>query len=256
MYKKTILEDIRNATSSPESAGGASHLNSPDGRKIDPYGQEVVPASHTVQRENIEETQTSETSGLPSSASLQSATLNLYLANRLKTRFATDGSIEYTQTWKEKSTPSGRLYLVHTVSERRIADTGSTGEVSAWPKTPMAGDAEGGQMEIRPVTSGKYKLRDWGTVSAWPTQTSRDHKDGIPSNVPVNCRLGRAVWQVFLHGETVNSSSAGMGKLAGYRLNPYFSGWLMGFPKEWTTAGLLAFRKMAASRSQKKRKDE
>ncbi len=221
MYKKMILEDIRNATSSPESAGGASHLNSPDGRKIDPYGQEVVPASHTVQRENREETQTSETSGLPSSASLQSADLNLYLANRLKTRFATDGSIEYTQTWKEKVTPSGRPYLAHTASERRIADTGSTGE-----------------------------------VSAWPTPTSRDHKDGNPSNVPVNCLLGRAVWQVFLHGETVNSSSAGMGKLAGYRLNPYFSGWLMGFPKEWTEAGLRAFRKLKASRSQKKRKDE
>lgn len=221
MYKKTISEDIRNATSSPVSAGGASRCNSQDGRKIDPYGQEVVPASHTVQQENREETQTSETSGLPSSASLQSATLNLYLANRLKMQFATDGSIEYTQTWKEKVTPSGRPYLAHTASGRRIADTGSTGE-----------------------------------VSAWHTPTSRDFKDGNPSNVPINCLLGRAVWQVFLPGETADSSSAGMKRLAGYRLNPYFSGWLMGFPKEWTTAGLLAFRKLKASRSQKKRKDE
>lgn len=166
MYKKMILEDIRNATSSPESAGGASHLNSPDGRKIDPYGQEVVPASHTVQRGNREETQTSETSGLPSSASLQSATLNLYLANRLKMQFATDGSIEYTQTWREKVTPSGRTYLAHTASERRIADTGSTGE-----------------------------------VSAWPTPTSRDHKDGNPSNVPVNCLLGGRYGRYFSMGK-------------------------------------------------------
>lgn len=220
MYKKTILEDIRNATSSPESAGGASHLNSPDGRKIDPYGQEVVPASHTVQQENREEMQTSETSGLPSSTSSRSVALNSCLESRLKTRFATGGSIEYTQTWKEKSTPSGRLYLAHTASERHIADTGSTGE-----------------------------------VSAWTTPTSREFKDGSPSNVPIN-RLGRVVWQVFLPGETVSSFSAGMGKLVGYRLNPYFSGWLMGFPKAWTEAGLRAFRKLKASRSQKKRKDE
>ena len=254
MYVQMTFEDIRNATSSPESAGGASHLNSPDGRKIDPYGQEVVPASHTAQQENREETQTSETSGLPSSASLQSATLNLYLANRLKMQFATDGSIEYTQTWREKVTPSGRLYLVHTASEHHTAGTGSTGGVSAWPKTPMAGDVEGGQMEIRPGTTGKYKLRDWVAISAWPTPTSRDHKGGNPSNVPVNCLLGRAVWQVFLHGETVNSSSAGMGKLAGYRLNPFFSAWMMGFPQAWTEAGLLAFRKLEGSRSRRRKK--
>lgn len=220
MYKKTILEDIRNATSSPVSAGGASRCNSQDGRKIDPYGQEAVPASHTVQRENREETQTSETYGQHSSVSYQSATLNLYLANRLKMRFATGGSIEYTQTWKEKVTPSGRPYLAHTASGRRIADTGSTGE-----------------------------------VSAWHTPTSRDFKDGSPSNVPINL-LGRVVWQVFLPGETADSSSAGMERLAGYRLNPFFSAWMMGFPQAWTEAGLRAFRKLKASRSQKKRKDE
>lgn len=220
MYEQMTFADILNATSSPVSAGGASRCNSQDGWKIDPYGQEVVPVSHTAQQENREEMQTSETSGLPSSASSRSVALNSYLESRLKTRFATGGSIEYTQTWKEKVTPSGRLYLAHTASERPIADTGSTGE-----------------------------------VSAWPTPTCRDFKDGSPSNVPIKL-LGRVVWQVFLPGETVSSSSAGMGKLVGYRLNPYFSAWLMGFPKEWTEAGLRAFRELKASRSRRKRRGE
>ena len=220
MYEQMTFADILSVTFLPESAGGASRCNSPDGRMISRSGLEVAPASPTAQRENREETQMSEIFFLPSSVSSRSVALNSCLGNRLRTQFGTDGSIEYTQTWKEKSTPSGRLYLVHTASERPIADTGSTGE-----------------------------------VSAWQTPTCRDFKDGSPSNVPINL-LGRVVWQVFLPGETVSSSSAGMGKLVGYRLNPYFSGWLMGFPKAWTEAGLRAFRKMAASRSRRKQKEE
>lgn len=249
MYKKMILEDIRNATSSPVSAGGASRCNSQDGRKIDPYGQEAALASHTAQQGNNSGITMRETYGQHSSVSYQSATLNLYLANRLKTRFATGGSIEYTQTWKEKVTPSGRPYLAHTASGRRIADTGSTWEVFPF-HTPRASDGTNGV----PGQGGGALYPD-AALTAWPTPTSRDHKDGSPSNVPINL-LGRVVWQVFLPGETANSSSAGMKRLAGYRLNPYFSGWLMGFPKEWTKAGLRAFRKLKASRSQKKRKDE
>lgn len=229
MYVQMTFEDIHNATSSPESAGGASHLNSPDGRKIDPYGQEAVPASLTVQQENREETPTHATSGLPSSASLQSATLNLYLANRLKMQFATDGSIEYMQTWKAKATPSGRRYWVHTASERRTAGTGSTGEVSAWP-TASARDWKD--------TPGMKKT---GTN---PDGTGRKRLDQLP----------RMAYQVFLPRETADSSSAGMERLAGYRLNQFFSAWMMGFPQAWTEAGLLAFRKLEGSRSRRRKK--
>lgn len=220
MYEQLTFADILSVTFLPESAGGASRCNSQDGQKIARSGQEAAHASPTAQLGNNSGITMRETYGQHSSVSYQSATLNLYLANRLKTRFATDGPIEYMQIWREKITPSGRPYLVHTASEHRTADTGYTGE-----------------------------------VSAWPTPTSRDFKDGSPSNVPINL-FGRVVWQVFLPGETANSSSAGMERLAGYRLNPYFSGWLMGFPKEWTEAGLRAFRKMVASRSRRRQRGE
>ena len=160
------------------------------------------------------------------------------------------------------------------------------------------GDAEGGVMEIRMGTTGKYKLRDyaataaWMTckasdgefttprtsgrppeksthlqtqvavVAAWSTASARDWKDtpGM-SERAVNPdgtarrridQLPRTAYQVFLPGRDSSSSSAGTGKCAGYRLNPYFSAWLMGFPKAWTDAGLRAFRKLAAFRLQRK----
>jgi len=297
------------------------------------------------------------------------------------------GSIEYTQTWKLKVTPSGRQYWAHTASERRIAVSASIGElqswptvtencvtgpggnreggvnlqtaaeVASWPKTPMAGDAEGGVMEIQPEKDGKYKLRDYAMLSGWPTsqtmdamnvcweseersaaanaggcanlrervmmaawmtpkatdgshggpnqtggelppdacaaawptilssecrqgyqdrtrgkkgaqeslstiiQTAgwptaeaRDWKDGLESNEPINCYLGRQVWQVFLPGPATGSSTVGTKKSEGFRLNPYFSAWLMGFPRVWTLARLVAYRRLEASRSPRKKR--
>ncbi|MBS1371466.1 MAG: DNA cytosine methyltransferase [Lentisphaeria bacterium] len=55
-------------------------------------------------------------------------------------------------------------------------------------------------------------------------------------------------------GPGSGSRTAGTGKCGGFRLNPCFSAWLMGFPKEWTEAGLAAFRKRAASRSRRGKK--
>ena len=56
----------------------------------------------------------------------------------------------------------------------RLAQTGLTQQVKMW-RTPGASDGEGGVMEIRPGTTGHYKLRD--DVANWPTPTA-----GHPSN--------------------------------------------------------------------------
>ena len=229
MYVQMTFEDIHNATSSPALEDGASRLNSPDGRKIGPYGPEAVHVSRTAPSANNVETPMNETSGRCSSGSYRSADLNLSLVNKLKMRFVMAGSIEYMQTWKAKATPSGRRYWVHTASERRTAGTGSTGEVSAWP-TASARDWKD--------TPGMKKT---GTN---PDGTGRKRLDQLP----------RMAYQVFLPGETADSSSVGMERLAGYRLNPFFSAWMMGFPQAWTEAGLLAFRKLEGSRSRRRKK--
>ena len=164
--------------------------------------------------------------------------------------------------------------------------------VLPWPKSPMAGGAEGGIMEIRPGTTGKYKLRDYAMVAAYQSprasdwnkrgELSPDIRHGLPGQsalipwqtVTVNdsknaagpsqwvrktgdrirsLALNCEVVKVFL-GTAPASSSAPTEAFGGYRLNPYFSAWLMGFPQEWTEAGLRAYRKSRASRSPAGRK--
>lgn len=255
------------------------------------------PCRRSVSPENKTDSPTSETCGRHSSISSKSATLNMSLASKLKTRLSTVGSIEYIETWKQKATPAGASYWAHTASAPRIKDNDCTG-VDHWPKTPMAGDAEGGIMEIRPGTTGKYKLRDYAVlaVSSWPTTTNDAKNNAAPSQwsrlshgkpraLALNCEVVLAAWstpqtmdslecirnvedlpknagcsnlrgrviQVLLGSDT-NSSTAKTERFGGYRLNPYFSAWLMGFPKEWTEAGMAAFQKLTASRSRNKKK--
>jgi len=45
--------------------------------------------------------------------------------------------------------------------------------LTGW-RSPMSGDGEGGVMEIRPGTTGKYKLRDEAHLAGWPTPVTRD----------------------------------------------------------------------------------
>lgn len=139
-------------------------------------------------------------------------------------------------------------------------------QLVGWDKTPQASDAEGGVMEIRPGTTGKYKLRDyailagWPTsrgqhgcgpsdvvsrgltpegaarLTGWPTTTTRDCKDkGLDApNRTGGPSLPGLITELFL---------VPTGNIAGVRgtrpcLNPFFSLWLMGFPLSWAIAGM------------------
>ena len=302
---QTTWRGTHSAISSRESGGGAMRCNLPNGRKTDLYGQEAVPVRHSVSQDCREPSMTSGTCGLSSSGLSPSADLNLCLESRLKMQFGTDGSIEYTQTWKEKDTPAGLRYSAHTASAHRTKDNGCIGAsqgvrvVQAWPKTPRASDGEGGAKVIQEGTSSHYKLRDYALLAAipWATTTTNDAKNnagpsqwtrlshGKPRALALNCEATLTAWstpqtmdsmecirnveelpknagcsnlrervvQVILGSDT-SSSTAKTERFGGYRLNPYFSAWLMGFPKEWTDAGLRAFRKLADSRLHGKKK--
>lgn len=199
MFRQMTFEDMPNVTFSPESADGASRSVSPDGRTNGPFGRDRVPASRSAPPESSAEPATNATCG-PCSPSLSaSAALTACLANRLKTRFAMAGSIEYTQTWKQKTTPSGRRYWAHTASERRTGDCGFIGEAFAW-MTPKASDGDFAlpRTSGRPVEKSTHLQTQAAALAAWPTATSRDWKDGMEVNVPINSLLGREVWKVFL----------------------------------------------------------
>ena len=87
----------------------------------DLFGQEVALASPSRQQENKAAAMTKDISGLRGFGSPESVALTLSLANRLRERLGSDGSIEYSQTWRMKVTPAGRRYWAHTASGRRTS---------------------------------------------------------------------------------------------------------------------------------------
>ena len=168
MLEQTILEATRSAISLQASLAGLLRSLSPDGPPTGRCGPEVALASHSATQASSAVPQTNGICGLPGSISSASAAQQSSRASRLKQRFGTDGSMEYSQTWKEKTTPAGRRYWAHTASARRTSDNACGG---------------------------------------WPTPTTRDWKDGASagSNVELNGLLGRVAW---LYGEGTASSGA------------------------------------------------
>ncbi len=321
MYEQMSFEDLPNVIFSRESAGGRSRSKWQAFKKISPAGLARVRAKVSATPEKRKEPQTNATCGLYSLNSSKHADLNLSLANRLKRRFGTDGSIEYAQTWKQKTTPSGLSYLAHTASERRTGDIDCIGEVIAWP-TANARDVKGqsgtGRQErknhptdtlanaavmaawptatVNDQTGSQYQRCPGGTIAlklpgaantvltatngipkhhgsglmgnvqiaAWQTVTVNDSKNnaspsqwcrtsnGKPRKLALNCE----VFQVFLPGQAPDSSTAGTIKSGGFRLNPFFSAWLMGFPKIWTQCGIRAYLNTPKGRSRSARKTQ
>ena len=135
MSDQMTSKDTSNATSSPESACGVTHCDSPDGPTTGPCGPEAAPASHSAQPEKARELPTTATSGLTGSTLSASANLRSSLVNRLKQRSATAGSTLFKLTWKESVTPSQRPVSLLRASGRRI----SVNDCGSWP-TPSARD--------------------------------------------------------------------------------------------------------------------
>lgn len=266
--------NMSNVISSPGLADGLSLSNSPHGQPLEKSGQDHAHVSPTPPQERRKETQTRETCGRRSTGSYNSAVLTKCLVSRLKTRLATNGSMEYKQTWREKVTPLGIAYWAHTASVPRTSDKDSTGwrtpqanngssgavskksshprqiltlqsqaALAGWP-TPQNHDSRE-QGKGRPVLAngriathnGKSYSANLPMVAGWATPTTRDHKDGTSiGTAPTNSLLGRQVW--LLPAQTENRGA----------LNPAHSRWLMGFPAVWDYCGVMAMQSCHKSR--------
>lgn len=137
MSRQVTLWDMNDATSSEGSEGGSTHCGSLDGLKTSQSGQEAVRASRSRWQGKGKPKATKDTSGQKCSGSFESADLTQYLANRCRQRLDMAGSMEYSQTWKQKATPAGRLYWEHTASARRTFDS----DCSGWA-TPQSHDSK------------------------------------------------------------------------------------------------------------------
>ncbi len=163
------------------------------------------------------------------------------------------GSTLFSMTWKDLITPAGRRVCRLRASGRRTSDSGC----GSWP-TPNAGpqnDTDSTWEARRDALKAQHRngngfgmtLGMAMTLASWATPTSRDHKDGSPTeNVPENALLGRQVWQAIgpiSSGSPAETASPG-------QLNPAFSLWLQGYPSAWQSC---AARVIPSSRKSRKR---
>lgn len=242
MSDQKTLKDLHSATSSRESGDGVEPYNSRDGVQTDLFGQEVHLVSHSRQQESSQEKTTSDTCGLRSSISSESAALQQSLASRLQAQLDLDGLTIYKGTWKQKATPQQRLYYQAVLSQPRTKGTGS----SSWP-TPRVADTNnmnnsqkvvqervenGRATAVEIITHNKIT---WAAQSAWPTPATRDYRDTGDLDKSRYRKDGKerldTVPRIAFGVE--KPSTAETENTAPSQLNPRFSLWLMGYPIEW-----------------------
>ena len=186
MLKQVNLLNIPSATSSLDSAAGATPCALPDGPRIDLFGRAVARASLLAQPVPGGALPTNAISGLPGSISSASADLTLSLVSRLKQRLTTDGLTLFSLTWREKVTPAGRLVSRLAASGRRTLDK----DFGLW-QTPKALDG----VFSTPRTTGRPMHRATHlqtqtialltnadpTLASWPTPLLGDaHLSSTP----------------------------------------------------------------------------
>jgi len=247
--EEPILPGLAAATSSPVSGDGTSPSNSPAGPKTEKFGPGRAPASRSRRQAKAGGSQTPGTCGPTSSGSSLSVALASSLANRLLAKLGSAGSMEYSQTWKEKATPAGRSLWAHTASARRTSDKDFTGwptacgtsggrstttdkmdatgrtadgkkhtvKFAGWPTT-MANDQLGSTHCYGPKVDGEerkrfLKLPGAALMAGWATPQASDPVEGrrTDPDSPQKC-LGRDI-KTFLAGwPTTTRDSKAEGK--------------------------------------------
>lgn len=127
-------------------------------------------------------------------------------------------------------------------------------QLASWP-TPQAHDTQE-QGQAREMTAtGRIKTHTGSDVSAnlpmvagWATPKCADGR-GDPYDPTENRRSElRKQMPSAQAGQDASRSNAATARPAGFRLNPRFSLWLMGYPAEWASCGERAMQSCQKSR--------
>jgi len=178
MFSLWTLEASPSATSSPESAGGATPSASPGGPTTGLCGLAHAPASRSRSQAKAPELMTPDTSGPTSTASFRHADPLSSWGSKLRERLGTDGSMEFELIWKELATPAGRQIFRLSRSTPRTFASGSTGSHATWP-TPTTRDSKGQSGAGRQERKGNPLDTLPNAIAAtWPTPRTTDQASG------------------------------------------------------------------------------
>ena len=181
MSNQLTLKGTHSVTSSLASADGVTRCGSPSGQTTVPCGQARVPASPSAQQDNDAVSMMPVTCGPSGIGSSASAVLSSALASRLQARLR--GSTLFRETWKRKTTPSGRQLWVHTASGRRTSGNESTGWPTPCVVEPNTTPAKVWERKQRLTKeTGVYRGNDCGLgskaqLATWPTPQSHDDRE-------------------------------------------------------------------------------
>ncbi len=154
------------AISSPVSVAGPMRFDWLDGQIHSQSGPDPVPVSRSRQQAPKLGATIRATFGQRGFGSSASAALQSSLANKLRQRLGTAGSILFSETWKEVTTPAGRQCWAHTASARRTSDN----VYGSWP-TPESLNSEGCQVK----NGVRYpRLGAVAQMASWPSPTVGD----------------------------------------------------------------------------------
>ena len=255
MSFQAILEASLNAISLRVLPVGLSPCESLAGPIPAPVGLPHVHVSHSVLREKEKEPMTNVTYSRNSEGSSKTVSLQSRLESRLRQRLDENGSPEYSMTWKKLAMNAREPICALRACPRRKSDKGYAG----WP-TATTRDGKGGYFGGR-IRNGKLSTDTLDVtvflVAGWPAPgaMSPNALRGRGRDPEIRAAQGHQINLIdaalLVLGTTQSGSNAGTTKPDAYQLvlNPFFSAWLMGYPKEWIESGLRALASLSRRKS-------